>query len=164
MSELPFEIPTSRDELAQLFLKSRAKLALLWEGLSEEEMTRRPGPHPEWSVKDMIAHICWWENFALVRIPVITAGEAVALIEEFDAVNQQVERYVKDLPLESVLAQFKANQALILTMIERYTFEEWTASDRPNYSGITLMRLLGGNTFGHYYDHIPDLETYREQL
>jgi len=164
MSELPFEIPTNRAELVKLFLESRAALALQWAGLSEEEMTRRPGPQPEWSVKDMIGHICWWESFALARILVIAAGQAVALINDYDALNQQVEAYVRDLPLEAVLAQFAANEALILGMIERYTFAEWTDSESPNYEGFTLMRLLGGNTFGHYYEHIPDLEAYREQL
>lgn len=164
MSELPFEIPTNQAELVKLFLESRTALALLWAGLSEEEMTRRPGPHPEWSVKDMIAHICWWENFALVRVPMIVAGQAVVMIEEFDAVNQQVEAYGRGLSLEAVLAQFAANEALILGMIEHFSFEEWADETRPNYEGITLMRLLGGNTFGHYYDHIPDLMAYREQL
>lgn len=164
MSELPFEIPTNKVELAKLFLDSRNALALLWAGLSEEDMTRRPGPHPQWSVKDMIAHICWWENFALVRTPIIASGQAVALIDEFDAVNQEVEFFIRDLPLEAVMAEFKANETLILAMIERYSFEAWTASDRPNYVGTTLLRLLGGNTFGHYYDHIPDLQAYRETL
>jgi len=164
MSELPFEMPTNQKELAQLFLETRMGLSLLWAGVSEEDLVRRPGPHPEWSVKDMIAHICWWETFALVRIPIIAAGLPVTLIEDFDALNTQVDEWVRTIPLRSVLDQFQANEKLILSMIERYSFEEWTEQSRPNYSAGSLMRLLGGNTFGHYYDHIPDLKAYRETL
>lgn len=162
MSELPFEIPTNKQELIQLFLESRTALSLLWAGVSEADMVRRPGPHPEWSVKDLIAHICWWETFALVRVPVVAAGQAVALIEEFDAVNAQVDAYARGLSLEAALAQFAANEKLILGLIDRYSFAEWEAEDRENYPRQSLLRLLGGNTFGHYYEHIPGLQAYRE--
>ncbi len=164
MSELPFEIPTNQTELAQLFTETRKLLSSQWDGVSEEDMVQRPGPHPEWSVKDMIAHICWWETFALVRIPIVAAGLPVALIEDFDALNAQVDEWVRTLPLETVLDQFKANETLILSMIEHYSFEQWADESRPNYSAGSLMRLLGGNTFGHYYDHIPDLQAYRQRL
>ena len=56
MSDLPFEIPTDVDGIRNLFVETRALLSSQWEGLSEEQMTQRPGPHPEWSVKDIIAH------------------------------------------------------------------------------------------------------------
>ena len=164
MSELPFEIPTNKDELIQLFLDTRKKLAAQWDGVSEADLVRRPGPHPEWSVKDMIAHICWWETFALVRIPVVAAGLPVALIDDFDALNAQVDDWVRTLSLDVVLEHFRVNEKLILSIIERYSFEEWADETRPNYSAGSLMRLLGGNSFGHYYDHIPDLQAYRKTL
>jgi hypothetical protein len=62
------------------------------------------------------------------------------------------------------LKQFQSNEKLILSMIERYSFEEWMDETRSNYSAGSLMRLLGGNTFGHYFDHIPDLRAYRKSL
>ena len=57
MSDLPFEIPTDVDGIRNLFVETRALLSSQWEGLSEEQMTQRPGPHPEWSVKDIIAQM-----------------------------------------------------------------------------------------------------------
>ena len=47
MSELPFEIPTDVAGIRKLFLETREKLAAAWEGLPEELMTLRPGPHPD---------------------------------------------------------------------------------------------------------------------
>ena len=163
MSELPFEIPTNKEELRNLFLQTRALLISLWEGFSEELMLQRPGPHPQWSVKDIIAHISWWEDFAIVRIPMLAAGIQVTRIEDFDAVNAQVDAIVSKLPLQAVLDHFAANEARILTLIDQFSFEEWTDEDRPNYQGLSFMFLLGANSFGHYYDHIPDLTAFREK-
>ena len=163
MSELPFEIPTNKEELRNLFLQTRALLISLWEGFSNELMLQRPGPHPQWSVKDIIAHISWWEDFAIVRIPMLAAGIQVARIEDFDAVNAQVDAIVSTLPLQAVLDHFAANEARILTLIDQFSFEEWTDEDRPNYQGLSFMFLLRANSFGHYYDHIPDLTAFREK-
>lgn len=161
MSELPFAIPTNKAELRDLFLSTRHQLAGTWEGLSEESMTRRPGPHPEWSVKDIIAHVCWWETFALVRLGVLGAGLEIKPVEDYDRLNRQVDAIIQTLPLEAVLAQFEANQANILNVIDHFSFEDWIDENRPNFPGRSFMYLLGANTFGHYHEHLADLTAYR---
>jgi len=163
MSELPFDIPTNKNELRSLFLETRAMFAATWEGLPEEALTRRPGPKPDWSVKDTVAHICFWESFALSRITILAAGQKLHLISDFDALNQQVFDLYKEIPLAAVLGMFAANQAQIEGLIEALSFEAWTDENLPNFKGQSLMRMLGGNTFGHYYEHLDDLKAYREQ-
>ena len=164
MTDLPFEIPTDNQGIRKLFRETRDRLATLWEELPEEAITRRPGPHPEWSVKDIIAHLCWWENFALARIAVLAAGLEIKPIDDFDTLNAEVDRQIQEMPLEAVLAQFEANGKVIDHLIGQFTFEEWSDESRPNFEGRALMFMLGANTFGHYYDHIPDLEAYREKV
>ena len=61
MSEDWITYMTADDLLARAG-SERADLAALWQGLNREQMTRRPGPQPDWSVKDLIAHITWWEQ------------------------------------------------------------------------------------------------------
>jgi hypothetical protein len=161
MSELPFEIPTDIKGIRSLFLDTGAKLLATWDGLSEELMTQRPGPHPEWSVKDIIAHICWWENFAIARIGVLTAGLEITPVEDFDRLNKQVDEIIVNLPLDAVIEQFEANRHQFLNLIDHFSFEEWSDETRPNFKGKALMFLLGANTFGHYYEHLPDLATFQ---
>lgn len=163
MSELPFEIPTDVDGIRKLFLETREKLTATWDGLSEEAMVQRPGPHPEWSVKDIIAHLCWWENFAIARIAVLAAGLEITPIVDFDRLNKQVDAIIVSLPLDAVLAQFKAHKHQFLNLIDYFSFEEWSDETRPNFEGKALMFLLGANTFGHYYEHIADLSAYKEK-
>src|SRR3989442_12804206 len=42
-------------------------------GLSDAELLR-PGVTGTWSVKDIIAHVTWWEEEALTHLPLIVAG------------------------------------------------------------------------------------------
>jgi hypothetical protein len=61
---------------AQLLKRvDRAWQALLasYAGLSEAEMTE-PGVTGGWSVKDIVAHVTWWEEEALTHLPLIMAG------------------------------------------------------------------------------------------
>ena len=162
MSELPFEIPNNNQELKSLFLETRKKFAAQWEGLSEEAMTHRPGPSPDWSVKDMVAHICWWESFALSRITILAAGEKLHLLNDYDSLNYKVFSLYRDMPLETILAVFDANQAQIEGLIDALSFEEWVDESRPNFKGQSLFGMLGGNTFGHYYEHMNDLQVYQQ--
>lgn len=162
--ELPFSIPTNLDELHTLFLETRAMLAETWAGLPAEAMTCRPGPKPDWSVKDTIAHLCFWESFSLSRITILAAGEKLHLISDYDTLNQQVFDLYKDMPLDTVLGIWAANQPQIEGMIGMLTFAEWEDETRPNFKDQSLMRMLGGNTFGHYYEHLDDLKSYKEKF
>lgn len=164
MSDLPFEIPTDVDGIRKLFVETRALLASQWVGLSEEQMTQRPGPHPEWSVKDIIAHICWWETFAIIRLAVLGAGLEIKSVEDYDSLNKKVDAIVVGLSLQDVFGQFSANEAQFLNLIDHFDFEEWSDETRPNFEGRAFMYLLGANTFGHYHEHIPGLKAYREKL
>jgi hypothetical protein len=42
-------------------------------GLSDDAMLE-PGITGDWSVKDIIAHVTWWEQEALIHLPVILEG------------------------------------------------------------------------------------------
>jgi len=57
----------------------REALAVLWCGLSEEQMIRRPGPQEDWSVKDLIAHVAWWESVILEHV----TGELIKELERW---------------------------------------------------------------------------------
>jgi hypothetical protein len=163
MSDLPFEVPTDVDSIRKLFVETRTLLSSQWEGFSEEQMTQRPGPHPEWSVKDIIAHICWWETFGMIRLAVLSAGLEIKPVEDYDSLNKKVDEVVVSLSLKDVLTQYAANQAQILNLIAYFSYEEWSDESRPNFEGRSFLFLLGANTFGHYHEHLLDLTAYREK-
>ena len=65
-------------------------------------MTRRPGPQPDWSVKDVIAHITWWESAMTNWVSRALTGEMLARTETPDEINARVYADNRDMPLETV--------------------------------------------------------------
>ena len=43
-------------------------------GLSDDQIVQ-PGVTEDWSVKDILAHVCWWDEEALKYLPHIQRGE-----------------------------------------------------------------------------------------
>lgn len=141
--------------------KGRAAYDAVYAGLSEKQMTRRPGAQKDWSVKDQIAHLTWWENYALERTTLMLAGEETVKLKDFDAINAQVFAMNKDLALEEVLAAWRSNLprfgALCRSLTET-TLNVTRGKRRAPYW------LLVTDTFEHYAEHEPDLERYVASL
>ncbi len=154
----------SGDDLLARARAERAALAALWQGLSEADMTRRPGPHPEWSVKDLIAHITWWEGSSTNLVSRALSGEMIASPKTTDEVNASVYADNRDLPLATVLEMFEASFPLLENLLRRMTDEEINDPDVCNIRDMPLLYFLAGNTFVHYADHIDDLRAYVAEL
>ncbi|MCL5428296.1 MAG: DinB family protein [Chloroflexi bacterium] len=160
----PYPETMTKQELLDRIRKSRAAYKALWQGLTEEQMTRVPGPTPEWSVKDLIAHTVWWETFTIARVTLMLAGQEVLPIEEFDHINALIHGHVKDLSLAHILQDFESNLPRLEALIASMTEGQLNDTDGFNVHGRSPLRLLGGNTFGHYGEHGPDLARYVSSL
>ena len=83
-------------------------LAESYRGLAAEQMLE-PGVSGEWSVKDILAHITWWEEEALKYLPMILQGRRPprysALYGGIDAFNAQMADQKRGLALSEVLFQ-----------------------------------------------------------
>src|SRR5690348_2615157 len=101
------------DELMARIRKDRASFAALWAGLTDEQMTRRPGPQSDWSVKDLIAHIAAWEKRMLDNGEQLRKGEPLIPRPDIDAVNVDIFTMNKDRPLADVVAQFDAQMPML---------------------------------------------------
>lgn len=154
----------SADDLLERALDERAALAALWRGLSEEEMIRRPGPQPDWSVKDVIAHITWWEGAMADWVKRALTGEMLTRTETPDEINARIHRDNRDLPLSTVLEAFAASFPSVESLLERLTDEEINDTEVCNIRDMPLLYFLVGNTFAHYADHVDDLRAYIERL
>ena len=154
----------SGDDLLERAWRDREALAALWSGLSDEEMTRRPGPQPEWSVKDVIAHITWWEGSVVNWVSRALSGEMLARTETTDEVNAHVFEDNRDLPLATVLDAFEASFPPLESLLNRLTDEEINDAEICDIRGMPLLNFLVGNTFAHYADHVDDLRAYVESL
>lgn len=151
-------------DLLERAARERAELEALWLGLDKAEMTRRPGPHPEWSVKDIIAHITWWEQTAANWVSRALTGEMLTRAETPDEINARVYEDNRDLPLAAVLEMFDASFPALEALIKRLTDDEINDAEVCDIRGMPLLYFLVGNSFAHYADHVDDLRAYVERL
>jgi hypothetical protein len=152
-------------ELLARVRADRAAFAGLWEGLSDAQMTQRPGVQADWSVKDLIAHILFWERLIIDNEERLRRGEALPDVEDFDAINAQVFEENKNRVLSDLQEEFEAQQTTLEGMIQGLSEDDINNTQRfPQLNGRPFLNDLIGNTFGHYAEHSPDLEQYVDSL
>ena len=154
----------SADDLLERARAERTALASLWRGLSDEQMTRRPGPQPVWSVKDVIAHITWWEGAMVNWVKRALSGEMLTRTETPDEINARVYADNRDMPLDTVMEMFEASFPLVEALLERLDDDEINDAAVCNIRDMPLLYFIVGNTFAHYADHVEDLRAYVERL
>lgn len=133
-----------------------AQLKAAYAGLSEEELTR-PGVNGSWSVKDVVAHVAAWHDEAYRAISGALAGGEYPRFDDaaVDAFNARVYEARRDLPLDQVLADAERSHERLVALLRGLPEERYQRDER-------LQRWIGGNTFGHYEEHLPDLQAWRE--
>jgi hypothetical protein len=150
-----------KDELLERIRKDRAAFAALWSGLSDAQMTQRPGVQDDWSVKDLIAHIVWWENLMLENVVAVKNSSDYHMIYDIDAQNTEVFAAHQDDNLADVLAAFESNLAKLEEHIGALSDEQINNTRLPKYP---LLDHIIGDTYGHYKAHWADLERYSKQV
>jgi len=147
--------PSTRQ--AQILDQIRAThqpLEALLAPLDEAHMTQ-PGVNGEWSVKDMLAHITWWEQHLLRRLrtgrdDLFTEGEDVR--GTTDRANADVFAAHRDRPLADVRAAYDASFREVLATIETMAAEELAPED--------VYEAIGADTFMHYPQHTTMLAAW----
>ncbi len=133
-----------------------ARLEALLAGFSDEEFLQ-PGRFDEWSAKDMLAHITFWEqrliayfNGAKESLVQPDEDESVAI----DRINAEVLAANRDRPLAEVRAAFDDSYRQALALAESLSAED--------LADEMLYGLLAGDTFEHYREHIEMLENEQQ--
>ena len=160
MNEQGVEPYITVEALLERARREREELAALWGGLSAERMTARPGPQADWSVKDMIAHISWWEAAMCDLVARAIAGERIAFDGTVDDANMTAFEESRDASLEAVLEAFAAGMARVEALMKSLSDEQINDVAVCQIFGKPLRHFIAANTYGHYADHVDDLRAY----
>lgn len=122
-------------------------------------------PPDGWSVKDMMAHIAYWENYALGRLQEAADGSTPQLLgeltdEALDRINQAVLDAGPAQPLAAVQADYARVYQELWTMLQTLPdatddpwWDLWPGPDAP-------LNLIRYNTTDHYEEHASDLRRW----
>jgi hypothetical protein len=120
-----------------------------------------------WSVKDILAHITYWERLALDRLYAARDGRKmqIELVGSWDVDQLNAQTYAtnKDRPLDEVLAQAQevhneltdGLEASAAAFIEGPLPFDWA-------EGTPVWKFVEENTSEHYKEHRETLEKWIE--
>lgn len=127
-------------------------------GLSEAALLE-PGVTGTWSVRDIIAHVTWWEEEALTHLPLILAGgrppRYSVTYGGIDAFNARMTEQRKDLSLEQVLQRRDEVHARLISYLRSVPADQVGGETR-------FRRRLRLDTYGHYPKHARAIRGWRE--
>ena len=111
-----------RQQLLKQLDKAWAAIKESYAGLSDSQLTE-PGVTGDWSVKDIIAHVTWWEEEALKHLPLILRGGRPPQYSRqyggIDAFNAQMTEQKRGLSLADVLRQLEETHRRLIIASQR---------------------------------------------
>jgi len=146
------QLLTRLDRAWQAFKESYA-------GLSDAQLLE-PGVMSDWSVRDIIAHVTWWEEEALTHLPLILAGGKPPRYSVkyggIDAFNAQMTELRRHLSLSEVLQQQNDTHRRLIEFIQNVPEDQFIQETRFRHR----LRL---DTYSHYPLHAEAIREWREQ-
>ena len=150
----------NKQQLIDKLEKTWADFHQTYAGLTPEELVR-PGVMGEWSVKDLLAHVSWWEEETLKHLPEVLQGirpqRYSILYGGIDAFNALMTEKWQALSLAETQKMVEETHAALITYLQTVSKEPFTSDSR-------FRRRLRLDTYGHYPIHAQAIRTWREKI
>lgn len=144
--------------------KAREEWLSLIAEVGKPRMTE-PGLPGGWSVKDVIAHITWYERemIGMLKAMALVGSDLWQL--PHDERNVPIYEKNRDRPLEEVLSEAEQVYAQLFEAIASLSEDE--LSDPSHFRDMpsewTPWDVIAGNTHEHYHQHIPDIREWLQE-
>ena len=153
--------PATKSDLVEIVTSARREWEALLAEVQPAEM-ELPALAGEWSLKDLVAHIAWFENqmVGMLTERALVGSDLWNLSQ--DERNQVVYLQNKDHPLDEVLSEARAIHARLMTLIEGLQDAELHDPTHFRYMPPDWQpwRIIADNTYLHYQDHSRDLQAW----
>ncbi len=158
----------SRDDALALLADGCAKLSALFEKVSEEDFARAGTIGGDWSAKDLMGHIIFWEENALTALREFRSGQDSSLdraIEErgLDRLNLDALAAKAAMSTREVRVSSAKVHAKLVHDISAMTEADWEARLPGDETwGSELGSILGGpgGPFRHAWAHLDELRGF----
>jgi len=144
-----------------------------WEALLAEAGEARliePGVEGEWSIKDIVAHITYFETWAADNVLAFRRGEPQPQSEykglEIDEENARLYERFRAKPLDQVLQDSRTSFQRSLEAVQG--LRDADLYD-PEFTGIpnadfSVFDLVAGDAFEHYNDHSTSVRAWLDRV
>jgi hypothetical protein len=129
-------------------------------GLTDAQMLE-PGVTGDWSVRDLLAHVSWWEEEAVKHLPLILSGKRPprysVLYGGIDAFNAMRRDQKLSLSLIEVRKEAAETHQRLVEYINSVPEEQIVLEER-------FQRRLRLDTYSHYPIHARVIRAWRERF
>ena len=143
-----------------------------WEALLSEVGEARweqPGVEGHWSIKDIVAHITYFENWTADVTGALEWGEPLPTSPypglDVDQENALIYQHYHARPLAEIVHESQAAFLRSLDVVQRLRDEDLYSPEFTHPAGVdwVIFDLIEGDTFGHYRDHIASVRAWAAQ-
>lgn len=150
-----------KDSLLSNIMAERAEWDELIDRVGPERM-EIPDVTGSWSVKDVIAHIMWFERemIGVARAHALI-GSSLWNLPQAER-NEAVYEEFREMPLEQVLDEARQTYAQLLVALR--DLDEADLNDTSRFRDMPAewlpWQVIAGNTYEHYRAHVPDVRAW----
>ncbi len=136
-----------RTEIFQRIESTWQELQEAIDGIPAGRM-EEPGVADEWSVKDLIGHVAYWEQVLSAKLQHLEPDEVVKDLST-DQINARAQEQISVRSLEEVQAEFTEVHDQLMHTLQ--AMEQLDSED------------LKGDTWEHYEEHTAGIRAWRER-
>lgn len=145
-----------RTELLTEVTAARSRFESILTQLDPTRMTEPELPG-EWSLKDLLAHLGWWEHRAVeIYQELVATGRSSRPMtpQELDAINAEIYNQFRTCSLEQILSYEREAYHAILHLLQIAPDADLFDPRRFAWmNGEPIVQLLLDNSTGHYEEH-----------
>ncbi len=154
----------NRPELMSRIAESREQLEAILARFSDERKLLVI-LHGEWSVKDLIGHLGFWENRAVSLFELLKKGASPEPFRDIDMLNDQALTEMRSLSLADVQLFEKAAYQKMLALLNNASDQELFDPDHFAWTaGQCFEGIVSDNSWGHYDEHLPELTQWLKRI
>jgi hypothetical protein len=131
-----------------------------------QALMTEPGVAGHWSVKDIVAHINYFERWIADRMHEVLRGQSYTPTEmdwmDFEQQNRIIYEQNRDRPLDDILTESRTNFRRLIEGVEAHSEafliepQQFEGSPRP----IVVWQILQGDVYDHYAEHIASIQDW----
>ena len=158
------DAPKTKKQLLEILRMERSRWEELLANVGMGRMTQ-PGVLGEWSVKDMIAHVTWYERemVGLLKMRVLAGSDLWEL--PHDQRNASIFEANRDRLLPEVLTEARQIFEELVLAIESLTDDDLV--DPARFAGMPSewqpWKLIAENSYEHYRQHMPHVRAWLDK-
>lgn len=149
----------SKVDLLKAIHTEHINLETLLYTLTDEQMIQ-PGAEGEWSVKDVVTHLAFWEQLVADELREVAAGKTPVAIPAavIHSLNEQAYQDNRDRTTAEVRGDLQRSMREILNGVA--TLREDTLEDDCTWTDEGSIAQHVANEMGHWHDHMVNIRKW----